>query len=60
MGRRLTRDWAVWVSAASLTFALALLLWAVRVLLCDLGAALDRSACDLQENICLAEPRSLR
>ena len=60
MGRRLTRGWAVRVSAASLTCALALLLWAVRVLLCDLGPALDRSACDLQEDICLAEPRSLR
>lgn len=43
------------VSAISVTFALALLLWAVRGLPRDLGAALDRSACDLQEDICWAE-----
>ena len=44
------------VSAISVTFTLALLLWAIHGLLCGLGAALSLSACDLQEDICWAEP----
>ena len=46
----------VWVPAVAVTFTLALLLWAIHGLLCDLGAALSLSACDLQEDICWAEP----